>query len=163
MNFWKHALPLTFVLFFALLLAACASQATPPASNVLPASPSAQATTASVHTASVNVKGTQKTVLVDSQDSTLYYFTPDTRAASQCTGGCAGTWPAYLYSGSGSPTGSTDIVGKLTVQATANGKQVEYNGHLLYTFSGDSGPGQANGEGIGGKWFVATPDLAALS
>ncbi len=65
--------------------------------------------------------------------------------------------------GSGSPTGSTDIVGKLTVQATANGKQVEYNGHLLYTFSGDSGPGQANGEGIGGKWFVATPDLAALS
>ena len=161
MNSWKHALPLTVVLFFALLLAACASQATPPVGNVLPASPSGQATTASIQTAQVNVKGAQKTVLVDAQGSTLYYFTPDTRTASQCTGGCAGTWPAYLYSGS--PTGSSNIIGKLTVQATANGQQVEYNGHLLYTFSGDSGPGQANGEGISGKWFVATPDLAALS
>src|SRR5947209_4835782 len=104
MNSWKRALPLTFALFLALLLAACASQATPPAGNVLPASPSAQATTASVHTARVDVKGAQKTVLVDTQGSTLYYFTPDTRTASQCTGGCAGTWPAYLYSGS--PTGS---------------------------------------------------------
>lgn len=163
MNFWKPALPLTFVLFLALLLAACASQATPPTSNVLPASPSVQTATASIHTARIDVKGTQKTVLVDTQGSTLYYFTPDTRTASQCTGGCAGTWPAYLYSGSDSPIGSSDIIGKLTVQATANGKQVEYNGHLLYTFSGDSGPGQANGEGISGKWFVATPDLAVLS
>ncbi len=42
---------------------------------------------------------------------------------------------------------------------TANGNQVEYNGHLLYTFSGDSGPAQSHGEGVGNKWFVVTTDL----
>src|SRR5690349_21558580 len=120
MNFWKRALPLAFVLFFAMLLAACASQATPPAGNVLPASPSEQATTASVQAAKVNVKGSRKTVLVDAQGNTLYYFTPDTRTASKCSGDCAGTWPAYLYSGSGTPTGSSDVLGELTVQATTN-------------------------------------------
>ena len=165
MNSWKHALPLAIVLFFALLLAACASQAVPPPTggNIPPATPSAQAPAASVHTARIDVKGTQKTVLVDRQGRTLYYFTPDTRTVSKCTLDCAGTWPAYLFSGAGSPIGSSDITGKLTVQATANGQQVEYSGHLLYTFSGDAGPGQANGEGIGGKWFVATPDLASLA
>ena len=42
----------------------------------------------------------------------------------------------------------------------ANGTQVTYNGHLLYTYAGDSKPGDTNGEGIDGVWFVATPDLA---
>ena len=32
--------------------------------------------------------------------------------------------------------------------------QVTYNGHPLYTYSGDSAAGQANGEGSGGVWFV---------
>ncbi|MBV9257350.1 MAG: hypothetical protein JO215_04975, partial [Ktedonobacteraceae bacterium] len=47
------------------------------------------------------------------------------------------------------------------MQANANGHQLCYNGHPLYTYSGDTSPGQTNGEGIGNKWFVATSDLAA--
>jgi len=42
----------------------------------------------------------------------------------------------------------------------ANGNQIEYNGHLLYAYSGDTAPGQTNGEGLLGKWFVAIPGLA---
>jgi hypothetical protein len=45
----------------------------------------------------------------------------------------------------------------------ANGKQVAYNGHPLYTYSKDSDSGDAYGQGIGGKWFVATPDLAVAA
>ncbi len=41
----------------------------------------------------------------------------------------------------------------------ANGNQGEYNGHPLYTFASDTAPGQTNGEGVGGIWFVATPGL----
>ncbi len=51
------------------------------------------------------------------------------------------------------------LAGKLSVVTDANGQQVEYNGHLLYTYSGDAAPGQTNGEGLFGKWFVATLDL----
>jgi predicted lipoprotein with Yx(FWY)xxD motif len=28
----------------------------------------------------------------------------------------------------------------------------------LYTFSGDSAPGDVNGQGSGGKWFAVAPD-----
>jgi predicted lipoprotein with Yx(FWY)xxD motif len=42
----------------------------------------------------------------------------------------------------------------------ANGEQVAYNGHPLSTYSGDSEPGQTNGQGFGGVWFVVTTDLA---
>ena len=94
---------------------------------------------------------------------TLYYFKPDTPTTSACTGGCAGTWPPLLSTGTGSPTSAATLPGTLTAVTTANGNQVEYNGHLLYTYSGDSAAGQTNGEGVGGKWFVCTPDLAAAS
>jgi len=29
----------------------------------------------------------------------------------------------------------------------------------LYTYSGDSAPGDTKGQGIGKKWYVVTPDL----
>jgi predicted lipoprotein with Yx(FWY)xxD motif len=51
---------------------------------------------------------------------------------------------------------------QLTVLTDANGQQVEYDGHLLYGFSGDTAAGQAHGEGIvafGGTWHVVTPNL----
>jgi len=114
-----------------------------------------------VHTATVTVRGQSEIVLTDdTRGLTLYYFTPDSATQSACTGSCAQAWPPLLFSGSGDPTSSTSLSGKLSVQMDANGNQVEYNGHLLYTYSGDTAPGQTNGEGLLGKWFVATPDLA---
>jgi hypothetical protein len=35
----------------------------------------------------------------------------------------------------------------------------DYLGHFLYAFSGDTAPGQTDGQGKGGKWFVATLTL----
>ncbi|HEY7850242.1 MAG TPA: hypothetical protein VIC27_09270, partial [Ktedonobacterales bacterium] len=43
------------------------------------------------------------------------------------------------------------------------GSQVEYNGHPLYRYSGDSSQSDVKGEGLFGKWFVATNALAASS
>lgn len=114
-----------------------------------------------VKTASVTVKGSSKTVLTDAKGMTLYYFTRDTANQSACTGGCAGTWPPLLASGSGAPTSATTLPGNLSAFDGGNGHQVVYNGHPLYTYAGDTAAGQANGEGVGGVWFVATPDLAA--
>jgi hypothetical protein len=44
-----------------------------------------------------------------------------------------------------------------TITRSDGSKQVTYSGHPLYSFSGDSGSGQVNGEGIasfGGTWYV---------
>ena len=163
-------LPIVAVLFLTCVLAACAQQASAPqnipgsgststTSNSTPASGSAGNGNALIHTSTATVKGASTTILTNAQGMTLYYFTPDTPAKSACTGGCAGTWPALIASGSGAPTSSPALSGTLSVASAGNGNQVEYNGHLLYTFSGDSAAGQTNGEGVGGKWFVATPNL----
>ncbi len=113
-----------------------------------------------IQTANVSIGGKSTTILTTAAGLTLYYFTPDTATTSACTGGCATTWPPLLFSGSGTPTASPALPGTLSVQQDANGAQVEYNGHFLYTFAGDTAPGQTNGQGKGGKWFVATPTLA---
>jgi len=113
-----------------------------------------------IQTATATVKGQSKMVLTDVQGKTLYYFTADSATQSACSGSCAQMWPPLLSTGSGGLTSSTSLAGKLSVQMDANGNQVEYNGHPLYTFSGDTAPGQTNGEGLFGMWFVATPNLA---
>ena len=108
-----------------------------------------------VNSAMVGLGGAQTTVLTAPDGHTLYFFTPDTAGGKPtCTGGCASIWPALTAT---SPTEVSSAKGALTVVSG----QVVYNGHPLYEYSGDSAAGQAKGEGIMGKWYAATPALAA--
>jgi predicted lipoprotein with Yx(FWY)xxD motif len=140
----------------ALWLAACGSSA--PSSAATPSPSSA----ALIHTASMKVGDKTLTVLKNEKGLTLYYFTPDTVTKVTCTAGCASNWPPLLAT-SGTPTSNPALPGQLTVLNGANGNQVLYNGHPLYTYSKDGDTGDAYGQGIGGKWFVATLDLAATA
>ena len=114
-----------------------------------------------IRTAKANVAGKTETILTDAQGSTLYYYTPDAPKKLACSGECAQAWPPLLAKGSGTPLADAPLSGALTTFNNANGNQVEYNGHLLYTFVKDAEAGQVTGQGVGGKWFVATPALAA--
>lgn len=163
---------LFFSLVFMLLLTACGSSgstsnnasaptattgATPTTAASTP-TPAATTTGAALRTASATVNGKTVTLLTNAQGMTLYYFLPDTATTVACTGGCVSIWPPYLSSTL--PAKGT-LSGTLALQTNANGSQVTYNGHPLYTYSGDTGPGQTKGEGIGNKWFVATSNLAS--
>ncbi len=143
-------------LALSLALAACGGTATPGAG----AGSSPAASVALIHTTSMKVGSKTETVLKTQKGLTLYYFMPDTATRVACTGGCATTWPP-LISASGTPSSDPALPGTLTVVNGANGNQVAYNGHPLYTYSKDGDAGDAYGEGIGGKWYAATPDLAA--
>lgn len=110
-----------------------------------------------IKTTHATINGKTDTILTNAQGMTLYYFTPDTKNTTACTGGCASTWPPLLATGSVTLTSSAP--GKLTTATNANGTQIQYNGHFLYTYAGDSAPGQTNGQGVGGKWFVTTTSL----
>lgn len=112
-----------------------------------------------IHTASATIKGVAETLLTNAQGMTLYYRTTDT-ASSVCSGGCASAWPPLLANGSNTPDSSTSLPGKLSIVTDANGSQVAYNGHPLYTYSGDSAPGQTNGENVAGIWFVVPTTLS---
>lgn len=159
----------TFLLVLGLVLvmgiSACggttttgSTQSTPTSAPTTAPTPTA-ASAVSVQTAQATVSGKATTILTDSQGRTLYYFTPDTASKTACTGSCAQAWPPLLFTGTGTPTASTSLPGTLAVFQNANGNQIIYNDHPLYTYSGDSAAGQTNGEGLFGKWFVATPDL----
>lgn len=128
---------------------------TPPAPSPTTATGS---TGALIRTATATIKGTSETILTNAQGMTLYYRTSDT-ATSVCSGGCASAWPPLLANGSSSPTSSASLPGKLSAVTDANGSQCAYNGHVLYTYSGDSAVGQTSGEGVGGVWFVVPTNL----
>ena len=118
---------------------------------------STNTTASTIKTTSAMINGKAETILTNAQGMTLYYFTPDTKTTAACTTGCTGTWPPLLATGSVTLTSTAP--GQLTTATNANGTQVQYNGHFLYTYAGDSAAGQTNGQGVGGKWFVATTSL----
>jgi len=162
MMYLKRTFPITIVLLLAMAVAACGgSTSSGSSSTPTPAATTPSSSNALIKTTTATVSGKSEMILTDAQGKTLYYFKPDTATTSACTSSCADNWPPLLATGSSTPTSATPLPGKLTMQTTANGNQVEYNGHLLYTFAGDSGPGLTKGEGLFGKWFVVTPDLAA--
>src|SRR5258708_5902310 len=168
--FLKRSFMIALSVFIVMFIAACGSYTTtgggpygsgstnPPATT--PPTTGGSSSSAVVQTANVTVKGQSEMALTDAQRKTLYYFTADSATQSACSSSCAQMWPPLLFAGSGAPSSSTSLAGKLSVQMDANGSQIEYNGHPLYTFSGDTAPGQTNGEGLFGMWFVATSNLA---
>jgi predicted lipoprotein with Yx(FWY)xxD motif len=97
------------------------------------------------------------TVLTNARGFTLYRFAPDTPNKSTCYGVCAQYWPPVT----GRPIAGTGVTGKLGMIArTGGGTQVTHDGHPLYTYIGDSAPGQSTGNNInlnGGFWYEETP------
>jgi len=93
------------------------------------------------------------TVLTNAKGFTLYWFAPDSRVASRCTGSCAAYWPPVT----GTPKAGPGVTGKLgTIKRPGGASQVTYDGHPLYTYIGDSAPGQARGNKLdlnGGYWY----------
>jgi predicted lipoprotein with Yx(FWY)xxD motif len=92
-------------------------------------------------------------VVVDADGRTLYRFTAEAQGLPVCTGACLGTWrPALAASASGLPAHVA------TVRRPDGGKlQLTYDGHPLYRYAGDRSAADANGQGMGGQWFVVKP------
>lgn len=94
-------------------------------------------------------------VLTDAKGFTLYWFTLDTPRSSRCERSCAALWPPLI----GRPVAGPGVSGRLgTIVRPGGARQVTYDGHPLYTYAGDSSPGQANGNGLdvsGGYWHEA--------
>ena len=119
------------------------------------ASPKTQATTAANGKATLQARDIGgEMVLTDAAGRTLYSFAPDSPNKSVCYGSCAAYWPPVT----GAPTAGPGITGKIgTIKRTDGTTQLTYDGHPLYTYIGDSAPGQDKGNNInlnGGLWLV---------
>ena len=96
-------------------------------------------------------------ILTDAKGYTLYAFTKDTAGTPTCTAGCATAWPAATTTSDQLPAGLDAKVFSV-VEAPGDVYQLKAGQWPLYTFSGDSAPGQTNGQGTAGSWFVVAPD-----
>lgn len=111
--------------------------------------------------ATINVAdvGTFGQALVDGEGRSLYLFTNDTQnsGASSCTGDCLVNWPPLLTDGD--PVAGTGVDQAMlgTISLPDGTTQVTYNGWPLYYYIDDAAAGDANGQGVGGVWFLVSP------
>jgi predicted lipoprotein with Yx(FWY)xxD motif len=139
--------------FVALSVAACGSSGDSNTSGS-----SAPPKTASGQPATVGVANENLgRILVNSQGRTLYLFQRDSGTKSTCIGACAIEWPPLRATGK-PMVGSGVNASIVATSARSDGKrQVTYNGHPLYLFSGDQQPDDTNGQGVnafGGLWYA---------
>jgi len=135
----------------AAALVACSSAGASPSPSASTTSSAAAAATGTVKTATI----AGVTVLTNSKGFTLYSFAPDTPTTSKCNGTCAQNWPPVT-----GPVTGAGVTGTFGTITRADGSvQATFDGHPLYTFVGDTAPGQNKGNGLnaaGGLWHEIT-------
>jgi len=106
-------------------------------------------------TVDVATSATFGTVLTASQGFALYTFPSDHNGMSACTGSCVAVWPALTVPAGTTPTAGAGVPGAVASVLQTNGTyQVTYNDAPLYTFVGDTAPGQVSGNNVGGFTVV---------
>lgn len=90
-------------------------------------------------------------VVKASNGMTLYTFDKDAAGKSNCYGNCADSWPPYaVAAGAKSPGKGLSII-----KRRDGTHQWAKDGAPLYLWVGDSNPGDATGDGVGGVWHIA--------
>ncbi|MGD2058700.1 MAG: hypothetical protein PVF85_01395 [Anaerolineales bacterium] len=105
----------------------------------------------------------QGEILVDFKGMSLYLFMNDKPDESTCYGSCAANWPPLIADGDfgGGEGVDTELID--TTTRDDGTLQVTYNGWPLYYYGADEAPGDTNGQGVGGVWFLVSPEGNALT
>jgi predicted lipoprotein with Yx(FWY)xxD motif len=148
----------------AVVVAACSSgassSAAAPAASPAGGSSSSAGASSSGGTVITTAKSSGGTVLASSSGRAVYLWAKDTGDMSNCNGACAGAWPPVTTTATATASGSAKASDIGTITRSDGTKQVTYDGHPLYYFAGDSGPGTASGQGsdgFGAKWWLVAP------
>ncbi|MPZ71149.1 MAG: hypothetical protein GEU71_16730 [Actinobacteria bacterium] len=90
----------------------------------------------------------------------LYLFMPDEQGASTCYDECEANWPPLAGEFTAGDGIDGDLIG--TAARDDGSEQVTYNGWPLYYFANDAEPGDTEGQGIGGVWYLVAPNGEAI-
>lgn len=149
----RLSIALLSLVAFALVVAGCGGSSS---SNTTTTGENSASSGGGGTVSTANVSGLG-TVLVDSEGLTVYTFAKDRGSTSSCYGACEQGWPPVLAEGKPS-AGEGAMSSQLGTTKRKDGTmQVTYAGHPLYTYAGDTAPGEANGNestAFGGKWLA---------
>ena len=136
----------------AIGLAACGSGS---AYDAPAAAPSTTTTNAPLVTVATR-DSSLGSVLVDGKQLTLYGLTNDDGGMPTCVDACAVAWPPLTIAGTSLPAGLDASVFSIVSRPDGT-HQLKAGKWPLYRYVGDAAPGDVNGQGSGGVWFVVTP------
>jgi predicted lipoprotein with Yx(FWY)xxD motif len=143
----------------ALLAAACSSGSSSTGAGSTATGTGAGASASGSGTVISTASASGSTFLTDGGRA-VYLWVKDTGDTSACSGACTGTWPPVTATGTVTAAGSVKAADLGTITRSDGTKQVTYDGHPLYFFSGDTGSGMASGQGstsFGAKWWLVAP------
>ena len=149
----------------ALVVAACgssSSNSSKHAASSTPSSTNASATSVMVKTANSSAGK----YLVGPNGRALYLWVADKNGKSVCSGACAKVWPPLTTTGKPTASGGAMAAHLGTLTRSDGTKQVTYNGHPLYYYAADTGPGQTTGQGsnnFGALWWLVSPSGASIT
>ena len=98
-------------------------------------------------------------ILVDGACFTLYAFTQDVDGVPACVDDCAAVWPPFLLTEEAVPPLADELDPSLFgVAEHASGPMLMIGDWPLYYYADDTAPGDMNGQGVGGVWWMVAPD-----
>ncbi len=153
----------------ALLAAACSSSGSGSSSSSSSASAAAAAPASSAGSSStvITTKASSGgSFLTNGAGRAVYLFMADSSGKSACDGACAAAWPPVIATGQPTAAGSAQASDLGTITRSDGTKQVTYDGHPLYYFEGDTGPGMDRGQGVdgfGAKWWLVAPSGSSIT
>ena len=157
----------------ALLAAACgssASSSSSPATSAATATGTPASAPTATSSATAMVISTKSSsagkFLVNGAGRAIYLWVKDGHDQSMCTGSCASAWPPVTTTGPVTGSGGVLSADLGTITRSGGVKQVTYDGHPLYYFTGDTGAGTVNGQGstgFGAYWWLVAPTGSAIT
>ncbi len=101
--------------------------------------------------------------LVDAAGNSLYLYREDEAGTSACVGGCTRNWPPLTVDREPAVGDALDPTLAGTIERPDGSQQATYGGHPLYTYARDGEAGDANGQGLGGAFFLVSPAGVAVT
>ena len=109
----------------------------------------------------ISSNATFGSILTDGSGRALYFFAPDVKGTSECSGTCEALWPVFFAEDSTLPGGfaAADVA---TITRADGKKQTTFKGWPLYYYAQDAAAADVKGDGIGGNWFVAKSNYSIM-
>ncbi len=156
---WRW-LGLLLVLLVVISVAAACGKSTTYTPTSTPTSTPTQTTP---YTVNVSTKASLGNYLVDSNGMTLYFYNKDNFNKSNVPESLIATWPIFYVASISVPSPALDPSDFATITRSDGQSQTTYYGWPLYHYINDKAASETNGQGLGGVWFVVTPDLPGAS